>query len=154
MSLHISLNPTYFAWTSNCQLVFSILLAPQQARLPSQRQAAVWSAALVFGVMMFTEPLNIFTNAVWVLHFSLKALDLSISAGDNPFLCRDLVLILSHFELATESCLNTNIWWNMIRTEGGEDLEKKNQTEGNTQEECFSVTREPASLPRKSVSYT
>lgn len=51
--------------------------------------------------MMFTEPLNILTNAVGVLHFSLKTLDLSISAGDNPFLCMDLVLILNHFELAT-----------------------------------------------------
>lgn len=42
----------------------------------------------------------------------------------------------------------------MIRIEGGEDLEKKNQTEGNMRGECFSVTRDPASLPRKTVSYT
>lgn len=43
----------------------------------------------------------------------------------------------------SESCLNTNIWWNTIRIEGGERLERNNQTEGNMQEECYSVTRDP-----------
>ncbi len=40
----------------------------------------------------------------------------------------------------------------MIRIEGGEDLEKKNQTEADMCEECSSVTRETATLPRQTAS--
>ena len=37
-----------------------------------------------------------------------------------------------------------------IRIKGGEDLERKSQTEGNTHDECFSGVKDPASLGTKS----
>lgn len=53
--------------------------------------------------------------------FTLKSLN--AAAGDNPFLCLDLVLIQSNSQ--DESCVNTNIWWNMIGSGGEERIWRK-----------------------------
>lgn len=50
--------------------------------------------------------------------FTLKSLN--TAAGDNPFLCTDLVLIQSNSRV--ESCVNTNIWRSRISNRGEERI--------------------------------
>lgn len=50
--------------------------------------------------------------------FTLKSSN--TAAGDNPFLCADLVLIQSNSRV--ESCVNTNIWRSRISNRGEERI--------------------------------
>lgn len=82
-----------------------------------------------------------------------KPLALSISAGDNPFLRMDLVLIPRGFFFSSVSRrvpAERKYLAKHDKERGSRDVEKKNQTEEReTREECFSVTGQPGSSLRK-----
>lgn len=99
----------------NCQLVFLILPG-----IFSQTKAAVWSAEQI--LQSGEDPRRYYHYCVTKC-YSLKDVSRSTTAGENPF----SQLGLKPFELATEFCLKTNIWWNMIRIEGGEVLKRVKQ---------------------------
>lgn len=64
---------------------------------------------------------------------------LKIVAGDTPFLCTDLVLIRSNSRAGCwVLCEHKYLEKHDKQSRGGEDLEKKSQTLGNTRGECFS----------------
>lgn len=80
--------------------------------------------------------------------FTLKSLN--AAAGDNPFLCLDLLLIQSNSRV--ESCANTNIWWNMISSRGEERVWRKRIKSARGEMFFFFFWRTCVTVQRECVS--